>query len=129
MSKIDNNGLLSFDWDDDTDFDFGAPAATEEEENEVEKDEVEKKEVEEEEEDFFDVEETSTNKEDKLLYKRVMNHYSIFDFLTINIKHDIKILNFTDLQLDTVPDLDKTIKTFLSTVTQEEIYNLNEQIQ
>ena len=70
----------------------------------------------------------SINKEDKLLYKRVMNHYSIFDFLTINIKHDIKLLNFTDLQLDTVPDLDKTIKTFLSTVTQEEIYNLNEQI-
>lgn len=71
----------------------------------------------------------STNKEDKLLYKRVMNHYSIFDFLTINIKHDIKLLNFTDLQLDTVPNLDKTIKTFLSKVTQEEIYNLNEQIQ
>ena len=71
----------------------------------------------------------SASKEDKLLYKRVMNHYSIFDFLTINIKHDIKILNFTDLQLDTIPDLDKTIKTFLSTVTQEEIYNLNEQIQ
>lgn len=71
----------------------------------------------------------SINKEDKLLYKRVMNHYSIFDFLTINIKHDIKILNFTDLQLDTIPDLDKTIKTFLSKATQEEIYNLNEQIQ
>lgn len=71
----------------------------------------------------------STNKEDKLLYKRVMNHYSIFDFLTINIKHDIKLLNFTDLQLDTVPNLDKTIKTFLSKATQEEIYNLNEQIQ
>ena len=71
----------------------------------------------------------STNKEEKLLYKRVMNHHSIFDFLTINIKHDIKILNFTDLQLDTIPDLDKTIKTFLSKVTQEEIYNLNEQIQ
>ena len=70
----------------------------------------------------------STNKEDKLLYKRVMNHYSIFDFLTINIKHDIKLLNFTDLQLDTVPNLDKTIKTFLSKATQEEIYNLNEQI-
>lgn len=71
----------------------------------------------------------STNKEDKLLYKRVMNHHSIFDFLTINIKHDIKILNFTDLQLDTVPNVDKTIKTFLSKTTQEEIYNLNEQIQ
>jgi hypothetical protein len=70
----------------------------------------------------------STNKEDRLLYKRVMNHHSIFDFLTINIKHDIKLLNFTDLQLDTVPNLDKTIKTFLSKVTQEEIYDLNEQI-
>ena len=71
----------------------------------------------------------STNKEDKLLYKRVMNHHSIFDFLTINIKHDIKLLNFTNLQLDTVPNVDKTIKTFLSKTTQEEIYNLNEQIQ
>ena len=126
MSEIDNNGLLSFDWDDDTDFDFGASAATEEKENEVEKDEVEKKEVEEEEEDFFDVEEVSTDEKDKpaassSIYKDLyedLKENSIFKHVELEEDQDLDAETFLELQQQ---EIEAEIEARLQSWAEEEL--------
>ena len=48
-----------------------------------------------------------------------MNHTSIFDVFIIKINTDIKIINFTDLSLDTIPKFNDTVNNFLSNLTLE----------
>lgn len=68
------------------------------------------------------------DKDKKLLYKRLMNHTSIFDVFIIKINTDIKIINFTDLSLDTIPKFNDTVNNFLSNLTLEKINEIDEQI-
>ena len=57
-----------------------------------------------------------------------MNHTSIFDVFIMKINTDIKIINFTDLSLDTIPKFNDTVNNFLSNLTLEKINEIDEQI-
>lgn len=70
----------------------------------------------------------SEDKDKKLLYKRLMNHTSVFDVFIMKINTDIKIINFTNLNLDTIPKFNDTVNNFLSNLTLEKINEIDEQI-
>ena len=69
------------------------------------------------------------NKEDKIIYKRIMSHKSIFDMSVMIIKENIQLLVPINLHLERIPNINETMSKFLLEAPEMEILNLNEQIQ